>query len=57
MRLSVTEARKRWKELLDRVERGERIVVTPRGRSAVVFEPAVDPDSRHVATQAPERLR
>lgn len=37
MQLTVTEARKRWSELLDRVERGETISVSRRGKVVATF--------------------
>jgi prevent-host-death family protein len=40
MRLTVTEARKRWSEVLDRVERGEIVSVTRRGKVVATFVPA-----------------
>jgi prevent-host-death family protein len=39
MQLTVTEARKRWSELLDRVERGETISVSRRGKVVATFVP------------------
>jgi prevent-host-death family protein len=37
--LGVAEAKRRFSELLDRVERGERIVISRRGKAAVVLAP------------------
>jgi prevent-host-death family protein len=37
MQVTATEARKRWKKILDRAERGERVTVTRGGRVAAVF--------------------
>ena len=40
--LSVADAKRRFSELLDRVARGERIVVTRRGKPAVALVPPAD---------------
>lgn len=37
--LGVAEAKRRFSELMDRVDAGERIVVSRRGRPAVVLAP------------------
>jgi antitoxin (DNA-binding transcriptional repressor) of toxin-antitoxin stability system len=42
MLTTVTEARKRWSELLDRVERGERVSVSRRGKVVATFWPERD---------------
>ena len=39
MQMTVTEARRRWGELLDRVERGEAVSVSRRGRVVATFLP------------------
>jgi prevent-host-death family protein len=39
MQVSVTEARKRWSEILDRVEAGEAIHIVRRGKIVARFEP------------------
>ena len=39
MQMTVTEARRRWSELLDRVERGEMIAVSRRGKVVATFMP------------------
>jgi prevent-host-death family protein len=39
MQLTVTEARRRWSELLDRVEHGETIAVSRRGKVVATFVP------------------
>ncbi len=38
--LPVAEAKRRFSELIDRVERGERILVSRRGKLAVALVPA-----------------
>lgn len=35
--LTVSEARARWAEVLDRVERGEEVTITRHGRPAAVL--------------------
>lgn len=37
--MTVTEARKRWGELLDRVERGETVSVSRHGKVIAAFVP------------------
>ena len=44
MEVNVREARRRFSELLDAVERGEEVVVTRRGKRAVRM--VVEPDER-----------
>jgi len=39
MRMTVTDARKRWGELLDRVECGETLTVSRRGQVIASFVP------------------
>src|SRR6266508_1867370 len=39
--LGVAEAKRRFAELIDRVQRGERFLVSRRGRPAVALVPAV----------------
>ncbi|RYE77496.1 MAG: type II toxin-antitoxin system prevent-host-death family antitoxin [Hyphomicrobiales bacterium] len=39
MQVSVTEARKRWSEILDRVEAGEAIRIVRRSKIIARFEP------------------
>ena len=52
MQMTVTEARRRWSELLDRVERGETIAVSRRGKIVATFVPERTPVS--VSTKHPE---
>ena len=49
--VSVTEAKRGWSKLLARVERGETIEITRRGKSAGWFVPAYAPtdDTREKA--------
>ena len=42
MEINAREARQRFSELLDRVERGEEVVVTRRGRRCVRLEAVLD---------------
>lgn len=48
--LGVADAKRRFSELIDRVERGERIVVTRRGKAAVAL---VSPGDASVARPPP----
>jgi len=41
MQMTVTEARRRWSEVLDRVERGETIRVSRRGKIIAAFSPSL----------------
>lgn len=50
--LNVADAKRRFSELLDRVARGERFVVTRRGRPTAVLVPPTD----GVRADEPERL-
>ena len=52
-RLGPAEARARFAELIDRVGRGERFVVTRRGTPAVMLVP---PEEAQVGTRRPEGL-
>jgi len=51
--IGVAEAKQRFSELLDRVGKGEHIVVARRGRPAVVFIPPEHAASRTSSMQAP----
>lgn len=53
MQVTATEARKRWKDILDRVERGERVTVSRAGRVAAVFAPV----EREGARRESEKVR
>ena len=44
--VSLTAARARFSELFDRVEAGERIAITRRGKPVAVLVPAVEPRER-----------
>lgn len=44
------EAKTKLSELLDRVEKGEEIVITRRGKTIAKLAPAANPDVRHKAT-------
>ncbi len=44
MEINAREARRRFSELLDRVERGEDVIVTRRGRMSVRLEAVHDTD-------------
>ncbi|WP_332685001.1 type II toxin-antitoxin system Phd/YefM family antitoxin [Bosea sp. (in: a-proteobacteria)] len=48
MQLSVTEARKRWSEILDRVEAGETVRIVRRGKLIARFEQAQTADRPQV---------
>lgn len=48
--ISVADAKRRFSELLDRVGRGERIVVTRRGKPAVALVP---PEGEAIADRPP----
>jgi prevent-host-death family protein len=51
------EAKNRLSELLDRVERGEEVVITRRGKRVAKLVPIVDPLRRERARQAAEGIR
>jgi prevent-host-death family protein len=51
--LSVAEAKARFSELIERVGRGERFVVSRRGKPALALVP---PDEGHPAPPAPAGL-
>lgn len=46
LQFNVREARQRFKELLDRVERGEEVVVTRRGRIVARWVPPAHTKSK-----------
>jgi antitoxin (DNA-binding transcriptional repressor) of toxin-antitoxin stability system len=50
--MGVAEAKRRFSELIDRVEEGERFVVSRRGRPAVVLSPPT-PDALRDTRQKP----
>ena len=41
--MGVAEAKRRFSDLIERVRRGERIVVTRHGRAVLVLSPPTDP--------------
>jgi antitoxin (DNA-binding transcriptional repressor) of toxin-antitoxin stability system len=45
--MSVTEIRKRWSEVLTRVDRGEEIAITRRGKLVEMFRPGSLPQRAH----------
>jgi antitoxin (DNA-binding transcriptional repressor) of toxin-antitoxin stability system len=45
--MGVAEAKRRFSELIDRVDAGERFVVSRRGRPAVVLAPPTPDSLRH----------
>ena len=49
--IGVAEAKRRFAELLDRVERGERFVVARRGRPVMALLPADDVDEEEPSQQ------
>ena len=61
MRVASTDARKRWADVLDAVNRAENVVVTRRGKPyAVVMrwrEPSSAPEPLLLATRLPEPWR
>jgi antitoxin (DNA-binding transcriptional repressor) of toxin-antitoxin stability system len=50
--MGVAEAKRRFSELIDRIDEGERFVVSRRGRPAVVLAPPT-PDAMRGAAQRP----
>lgn len=57
MQMIVTEARRRWSELLDRVERGETISVSRRGKVVATFVPERTPVPVSAKRSEPETGR
>lgn len=56
--IGIFEAKNKLSELLDRVERGERIVITRRGKPVAELGPvAVSEERRQRAREAMARLR
>ena len=51
------EAKNRLSELVDRVARGEEIVITRRGEEVARLVPAVKPDAREQAQALVQRIR
>jgi len=51
------EAKNKFSELLDRVERGEEVVITRRGKPVAKIVPAVGPSRREQSEAAMRRIR
>jgi prevent-host-death family protein len=51
------EAKTKFSELLDRVEKGERVTITRHGRPVAELVPSKAPRDRERARQAMDRLR
>jgi prevent-host-death family protein len=54
-KLGVADAKRRFSELLDRVQRGERFIISRRGRPAVALVPPAE-ERRRRRTAAPRGL-
>jgi len=54
-RLGVADAKRRFSELIDRVQRGERFVVSRRGRPAVALVPPAE-EAKRTRTAPPRGL-
>jgi prevent-host-death family protein len=55
--IGVFEAKNRLSELLDRVERGERVTITRRGKPVATLAPLVPSHDVDAAREAARRIR
>jgi prevent-host-death family protein len=56
-KIGTFEAKNRLSSLLDRVERGEEIMITKRGKAVAKLVPATEPLARDRGRQAMARIR